>query len=279
MPKTSLLRVVLGSSICIISVVSAGCRGSKDNDREPKSQAAKAAVRPQADAAMESSSAYAAQLSQQPPAQLLTPVKQTGLSRPIQATAGLADRTADGPPIADSLVAMEPAPRYGDQPISDESEQLNPLREPEQPGVAVLEAPATPGAAIVSEAPAEFSAAVPLQAPAEPGADPGALLLSKAETPPPGKQLPPKTKPADIPSEQIKQHDAIYAGWPEPKVALVITGMIDGYIEPCGCAGIDRMKGGMSRRFAMFKDLRQRGGRWSGWTWEDWPMGSAARPK
>ena len=42
--------------------------------------------------------------------------------------------------------------------------------------------------------------------------------------------------------------------WP-----CVITGREDGYIEPCGCAGLDRMKGGMSRRHTLFKQLRQEG--------------------
>jgi hypothetical protein len=35
--------------------------------------------------------------------------------------------------------------------------------------------------------------------------------------------------------------------------------MEEGYIEPCGCAGIDRMKGGMTRRYTLFKQLRKEG--------------------
>ena len=42
-------------------------------------------------------------------------------------------------------------------------------------------------------------------------------------------------------------------------MALVITGMEDGYIEPCGCAGLDRMKGGMARRYVLFEQLRKDG--------------------
>jgi len=45
--------------------------------------------------------------------------------------------------------------------------------------------------------------------------------------------------------------------WPKPKVAIAITGMERGYIEPCGCAGLDRMTGGMSRRYTFFQDLRK----------------------
>ncbi len=49
------------------------------------------------------------------------------------------------------------------------------------------------------------------------------------------------------------------AGWPKPTVALVISGHQDGYLEPCGCAGLDRMKGGLSRRETFYQQLRQQG--------------------
>jgi hypothetical protein len=72
--------------------------------------------------------------------------------------------------------------------------------------------------------------------------------------------LRPKNKLTDVPFDPVKENGPIFVGWPKPKLALVITGVIEGYIEPCGCAGIDRMKGGMSRRLTLFKDdLRQRG--------------------
>ena len=51
----------------------------------------------------------------------------------------------------------------------------------------------------------------------------------------------------------------IFVGWPKPKVAIAITGMEQGYIEPCGCAGLDRMTGGMSRRYTFFQELRKKG--------------------
>src|SRR5208283_1188105 len=53
--------------------------------------------------------------------------------------------------------------------------------------------------------------------------------------------------------------DAGDAPWPTPKLALVITGNQEGYLEPCGCAGLDRMKGGMSRRYSLFRQLREKG--------------------
>jgi hypothetical protein len=58
---------------------------------------------------------------------------------------------------------------------------------------------------------------------------------------------------------KLKLNDPNSADWPKPKLALVITGMEAGYLEPCGCAGLDRMKGGMSRRETFFQELRRKG--------------------
>lgn len=59
--------------------------------------------------------------------------------------------------------------------------------------------------------------------------------------------------------DPIKENGPIFVGWPKPRAALVITGRQDGYIEPCGCAGLDRMKGGISRRHTLFEQLRGQG--------------------
>jgi hypothetical protein len=76
---------------------------------------------------------------------------------------------------------------------------------------------------------------------------------------------PAKTKRPDPPShgkhskekfDPIKVNGPIFEGWGKPKLALVITGRQDGYLEPCGCAGLDRMKGGMARRHTLLKQLR-----------------------
>jgi hypothetical protein len=66
-------------------------------------------------------------------------------------------------------------------------------------------------------------------------------------------------KNSGIPFDPIKENGDIFVGWPKPKLALVIAGMQAGYLEPCGCAGLERMKGGMSRRYTLFKMLRDKG--------------------
>lgn len=50
-----------------------------------------------------------------------------------------------------------------------------------------------------------------------------------------------------------------YLSWQVPDVALVITGNQHGYLEPCGCTGLDRQKGGVARRFTFLEQLRTAG--------------------
>ena len=56
-----------------------------------------------------------------------------------------------------------------------------------------------------------------------------------------------------------KQGGSLFEGWPEPKLALVLTGRLDGYIEPCGCTGLANQKGGLSRRHTLLSQLRGKG--------------------
>jgi nitrate reductase cytochrome c-type subunit len=50
-----------------------------------------------------------------------------------------------------------------------------------------------------------------------------------------------------------------YRTWQVPDLALVVTGQQHGYIEPCGCTGLDRQKGGVARRFTFMRQLREMG--------------------
>lgn len=59
------------------------------------------------------------------------------------------------------------------------------------------------------------------------------------------------------PYDVYKENGKYFVGWEKPDVALVFTGMTNGYIEPCGCAGMDRMKGGLSRRQTFLNQLRK----------------------
>ncbi len=59
--------------------------------------------------------------------------------------------------------------------------------------------------------------------------------------------------------DPIAENGKIFVGWEKPRVALLISGRQDGYLEPCGCAGLERMKGGLTRRHSLFKTLRADG--------------------
>lgn len=48
----------------------------------------------------------------------------------------------------------------------------------------------------------------------------------------------------------------LFEGWNKPQIALFLTGQQHGYIEPCGCTGLDNQKGGLMRRQTFLNQLR-----------------------
>lgn len=50
-----------------------------------------------------------------------------------------------------------------------------------------------------------------------------------------------------------------WSSWPDPQAVLFVTGNQHGYIEPCGCTGLENQKGGMARRFTLMKQVSERG--------------------
>jgi hypothetical protein len=163
----------------------------------------------------------------------------------------------------------------------------NPLRDPSNAGNAGTPAPAapgdpgfTPGAPAVPHPVADgANPAPPMAMPAAGGAKPNPPSTVPApqktasnETPPlkvleePGAaneahvgklhSRPLTAKNSGIPFDPEKENGKYFVDWPKPLLTLVFTGRQDGYMEPCGCAGLERMKGGMSRRDTMIKSLR-----------------------
>jgi hypothetical protein len=61
------------------------------------------------------------------------------------------------------------------------------------------------------------------------------------------------------PVDPVAVNGEIFVGWPKPDVALVFSGEQDGYIEPCGCAGLQNQKGGLKRRHTLLKQLAAKG--------------------
>jgi 2',3'-cyclic-nucleotide 2'-phosphodiesterase (5'-nucleotidase family) len=60
-------------------------------------------------------------------------------------------------------------------------------------------------------------------------------------------------------ADLVKRNGPIFENWAKPQVAIVITGELSGYLEPCGCAGLENQKGGLSRRFSLLKQLTAQG--------------------
>src|SRR5262245_21037556 len=59
--------------------------------------------------------------------------------------------------------------------------------------------------------------------------------------------------------DPVAVNGAIFVDWPRPDVLLVFSGEQDGYLEPCGCAGLENQKGGFRRRATLFNELRNKG--------------------
>jgi hypothetical protein len=70
------------------------------------------------------------------------------------------------------------------------------------------------------------------------------------------------------PFDPVVANGTIFEGWTKPQLTLLLTGELLGYLEPCGCAGLENQKGGLNRRQSLLNQLRdpnQRG-------WEVLPL-------
>ena len=65
-------------------------------------------------------------------------------------------------------------------------------------------------------------------------------------------------KPITVATEE-ERNQKIATDWRNPSVVFFITGKQYGYMEPCGCTGLENQKGGLSRRDSLLTSIRQRG--------------------
>ncbi|MGI9429857.1 MAG: multiheme c-type cytochrome [Bythopirellula sp.] len=80
-----------------------------------------------------------------------------------------------------------------------------------------------------------------------------------------------ESREAEI-ADAIDKNGEIFSDWPKPQLALVFSGQMDGYLEPCGCAGLDNQKGGLKRRYTFLKKLAA-----DGWPVVAFDMGGQIR--
>ena len=60
--------------------------------------------------------------------------------------------------------------------------------------------------------------------------------------------------------DPVETNGAVFVEWPRPDAALLFTGEQIGYLEPCGCAGLENQKGGLKRRHTLVRTLRDKWG-------------------
>jgi hypothetical protein len=65
---------------------------------------------------------------------------------------------------------------------------------------------------------------------------------------------PTKKEPAEIAD---RPPAPMLQGWQKPKLTLVLSGDIRGFLEPCGCSS--RQSGGFARRADLFEQLKAKG--------------------
>ena len=58
---------------------------------------------------------------------------------------------------------------------------------------------------------------------------------------------------------EAERNQKIAEGWAKPWACLFLTGRQHGYIEPCGCTGLENQKGGLNRRDTLLQSMVNRG--------------------
>lgn len=176
---------------------------------------------------------------------------------------GQTNAESDAADTSDQAVADQ---RAADKPAADKSNSAAPRRKGAKPNPlrgpdAETEAPPTPSRGPNAKGNNRGgSSAKPSTAPTKPAA-------AKTGASQPAGDEPPKGKPASPPAGGIDNPGAkqgvarlpLFEGWAKPDAAIVLTGRQNGYIEPCGCAGLSVQKGGLARRLTMIRELSGRG--------------------
>jgi hypothetical protein len=75
-----------------------------------------------------------------------------------------------------------------------------------------------------------------------------------------GKSPGPSLVPASEKTQGADDKNGVFADWPKPAVVLLLTGQQLGYIEPCGCTGLQNQKGGLARRHMLIRQLAEERG-------------------
>jgi len=93
------------------------------------------------------------------------------------------------------------------------------------------------------------------------GCNQGEPMVPSTPSPPPDPPPAGAAAPAVTTEHQEPEWgpSELYADWDSPLGVLVFTGRQNGYVEPCGCTGLDRQKGGLARRHTFLQGIKERG--------------------
>ena len=72
--------------------------------------------------------------------------------------------------------------------------------------------------------------------------------------------------------DPVAANGEIFVDWPKPVAALLFSGEMNGYLEPCGCTGLENQKGGLKRRHTLIKQLEA-----DGWPLAKFDLGGLTR--
>jgi len=80
----------------------------------------------------------------------------------------------------------------------------------------------------------------------------------------PSKSESGKSESGSLPAEAnvataAERNQQLAENWPDPQAVIFVSGQQHGYIEPCGCTGLENQKGGLIRRDTLLTQLRERG--------------------
>jgi Cytochrome c554 and c-prime len=73
------------------------------------------------------------------------------------------------------------------------------------------------------------------------------------------KEPTPSSESSIVVATEAERNQKIAEGWTQPWACLFLSGRQHGYIEPCGCTGLENQKGGLNRRDTLLQSLIERG--------------------
>lgn len=176
--------------------------------------------------------------------EIVAEVVPTPLGMPERAMAEI--RAARKPPIVartrSDVLAVVP-PNLGGLTVTPVKNPVASGRNPGEPTVSPANTVVAPNFMVDDESPRIAANPLDVERPAEATVD--NAVKPEAIQEPSSKAA--VTGPVDFKS------------WKTPNVTLFVSGQQHGYIEPCGCTGLEKQKGGVARRMTFATQLREEG--------------------